>query len=108
MRFIVPIVILIASSFARADLAPELEQYLNQRQAEFNQIDAARRIVLVTLAKALAGGLHDESTVDVTFVSAHNSRRSRMSQLWMKAAAESLKLPLTTWSGGTESTAMNQ
>ena len=30
-----------------------------------------------------------------------------MSQLWMKAAAESLRLPLTTWSGGTESTAMN-
>lgn len=108
MRFIVPLIILITSSFARADLGPELEQYLNQRQAEFNQIDAARRIVFETLAKALAGGLHDVSTVDVTFVCTHNSRRSHMSQLWMKAAAESLKLPLTTWSGGTESTAMNQ
>ena len=107
MRFTVPLVFLITSSFARADLTPELEQYLNQRQAEFNQIDTARRIVLEPLAKALASGLHDKSIVDVTFVCTHNSRRSHMSQLWMKAAAESLKLPLTTWSGGTESTAMN-
>ncbi|MEC7385278.1 MAG: protein-tyrosine-phosphatase, partial [Planctomycetota bacterium] len=99
---------LMTSSFARANLFPQLEQYLNQRKAEFNQIDPSRRLVLEPLAKALARELQgDKDTVDVTFVCTHNSRRSHMSQLWMKAAAESLQLPLTTWSGGTESTAMN-
>ena len=108
MKFIIPFVCLITSSFARADLSPKLAEYLNQRQAEFDQIDDSRRIVLEPLAKALAQGLQgDKDTIDVTFVCTHNSRRSHMSQLWMKAAAESLRLPLTTWSGGTESTAMN-
>ena len=108
MKFIIPFVCLITSSFVRADLSPKLEEYLNQRQAEFDQIDASRKIVLEPLAKALAQELQsDKHTVDVTFVCTHNSRRSHMSQLWMKAAAESLQLPLTTWSGGTESTAMN-
>ena len=108
MKFIIPFVCLITSSFASADLSPKLAEYLNQRQAEFDQIDDSRRIVLEPLAKALAQGLQgDKDTIDVTFVCTHNSRRSHMSQLWMKAAAESLRLPLTTWSGGTESTAMN-
>ncbi|MEC8114553.1 MAG: protein-tyrosine-phosphatase, partial [Planctomycetota bacterium] len=102
MKFIIPLVCLMTSSFARANLFPQLEQYLNQREAEFNQIDPSRRLVLEPLAKALARELQgDKDTVDVTFVCTHNSRRSHMSQLWMKAAAESLQLPLTTWSGGT-------
>ena len=54
MKFIIPLVCLITSSFARADLSPKLTEYLNQRQAEFNQIDDSRRIVLEPLAKALA------------------------------------------------------
>ena len=108
MKFIIPFVCLITSSFSRADLSPKLGEYLNRRQAEFDQIDDSRRIVLEPLAKALAQGLQGEKdNIDVTFVCTHNSRRSHMSQLWMKAAAESLRLPLTTWSGGTESTAMN-
>ena len=89
MKFIIPFVCLITSSFARADLSPKLVEYLNQRQAEFDQIDDSRRIVLEPLAIALAQGLQgDKDTIDVTFVCTHNSRRSHMSQLWMKAAAE--------------------
>ena len=108
MRFIMFPVLLIFNSVAHADLSPKLERYLIQRQAEFDQIDTSRRFVLEPLAKALAKQLQgDQGTADVTFVCTHNSRRSHMSQLWMKAAAESLRLPLTTWSGGTESTAMN-
>ena len=54
MKFIIPLVCLITSSFARADLSPKLTGYLSQRQAEFDQIDDSRRIVLEPLAKALA------------------------------------------------------
>ena len=39
MKFIIPFVCLINSSFARADLSPKLAEYLNLRQAEFDQID---------------------------------------------------------------------
>ena len=108
MKFIIALVFLITSPFAHADLSTKLTEYLKQREAEFDRIDTPRRIVLEPLAKALAQSLHgDRGTVDVTFVCTHNSRRSHMSQLWMKVAAESLQLPLATWSGGTESTAMN-
>ena len=54
MKFIIPLICLVTSSFARADLSPKLAEYLNQRQAEFDQIGDSRRIVLEPLAKALA------------------------------------------------------
>ena len=60
MKFIIPFVCLITSSFVRADLSPKLEEYLNQRQAEFDQIDASRKIVLEPLAKALAQELQSD------------------------------------------------
>ena len=108
MKYLTTLVLVISASGTHADLSTKLERYLLDRQMEFDQIDTARRAVLEPLAEALAGQLRDgTSTVDVTFVCTHNSRRSHMSQLWMKAAAESLQLPMTTWSGGTESTAMN-
>lgn len=108
MKYLTTVVCLISASVTHADLSPKLERYLLDRQMEFDQINAPRRAVLEPLAKALAGQLRDDnSTLDVTFVCTHNSRRSHMSQLWMKAAAENLQIPMTTWSGGTESTAMN-
>ena len=108
MKYLTTLACVISASVTHADLSPKLERYLLDRQMEFDQIDAARRAVLEPLAEALAGQLRNgNSTVDVTFVCTHNSRRSHMSQLWMKAAAECLHLPMTTWSGGTESTAMN-
>ena len=108
MKFIPLFFILITTSLAQAELLPKLDRYLSERQKEFDRIDAARRAELEPLAKALAERLREgRSSVHVTFVCTHNSRRSHMSQLWMKAIAESLQLPMTTWSGGTESTAMN-
>ena len=97
MKYLTTLVCVISVSVTHANLSPKLERYLLDRQMEFDQIDAARRAVLEPLAEALAGQLQDRnSTVDVTFVCTHNSRRSHMSQLWMKAA-ESLQLPMTTW-----------
>ncbi|MEL6132367.1 MAG: hypothetical protein AAFR59_03280 [Bacteroidota bacterium] len=49
----------------------------------------------------------NQETIKLNFICTHNSRRSHMAQIWAKAIATYLHLPIDTYSGGTEATAFN-
>lgn len=89
-------------------LYPELDAYLDAREAEFGMISAERRAALDQLAAYVRERAESETPAELVFVCTHNSRRSHLSQLWAAAAAARQGLAVWTYSGGTESTAFNQ
>ncbi|KLU07447.1 Arsenate reductase [Rhodopirellula islandica] len=89
-------------------LFPSLDAFVQQRRTETDQIPEDRKGDL----KQLAGYIRDEvqklERVQLTFICTHNSRRSHLTQIWAKVAADLFGLEnVQTFSGGTEATAMN-
>ncbi len=85
---------------------PAIAEFLAARRAEFDRIPAERRAELERLAEFVRSG--SSAGARLTFICTHNSRRSHLSQIWAKIAADSLGLTgVETFSGGTEATAMN-
>ena len=85
----------------------ELVSYLDAREAEFSMIPAERKAQLEELGAFVRANASAGTPVRLNFVCTHNSRRSHMSMLWAAAAAERLGLNVSTYSGGTETTAFN-
>lgn len=95
-------------SSMNAKLYPALQQYLQARAAEFDQIPDVRREELLELAAFISETQQAGKEPLLTFICTHNSRRSHMAQLWMAtcmlyAGTGEVK----TFSGGTEVTAFN-
>lgn len=91
-----------------AKLFPQIVEFLGERAQELGQIPNERRQELTQLADFIRGQLEESGTAAVTCICTHNSRRSHLSQVWAKVAAEACGLNgLQTYSGGTEATAMN-
>ncbi len=87
---------------------PEIDRYIQQRVAEFDEIPASREADLEALAEYVRDGLATAEPIELTFVCTHNSRRSHLAQLWAKVAAGHYGIAnVNTYSGGTEVTAMN-
>lgn len=87
---------------------PPLQQYLQERFAEFDQIPEVRREELLELASFIRETQQGGKTPQLTFICTHNSRRSHMAQLWMAAAMAYTEAgAVQTYSGGTEVTAFN-
>ncbi len=85
---------------------PNLQQYLREREAEFDAIAPERRQSLAPLVDFLQARLHDHAPIALLFVCTHNSRRSQIAQAAAIAAAVEVGLPdLSAYSGGTEATA---
>ncbi len=90
------------------DLFEDVALFLEERTKEFGQIPEARRNELTQLAGYVRGCLTTSGTAKITFICTHNSRRSHLSQIWAKVAADAYGLTgVQTFSGGTEATAMN-
>jgi arsenate reductase (thioredoxin) len=88
------------------DLYPAISSYLELRRSEFDQIPDFRQLELQQLAAYVRQ--HLPASVKLTFICTHNSRRSHLSQIWAKVAADVVGLSeVETFSGGTEATAMN-
>jgi arsenate reductase len=86
----------------------ELACFIAERQEEFDQISAARKDELVRLAAYIRHRVDRGEPVKLTFICTHNSRRSQLSQIWAKVAADVVGLQnIETFSGGTEATAFN-
>src|SRR5262245_6983975 len=84
--------------------AEKVAAYLAERETEFDQIPPER---LKELQK-LADFVRQHKPARLLFVCTHNSRRSQLGQVWAAAAAEYYGVPnVSTYSGGTESTAFN-
>lgn len=86
---------------------PTLAAYLEARAAESSMIDDERRSQLDELARAIVAARAAGKPVRLNFICTHNSRRSHMGQLFAAAAAQRAGIAVTTYSGGTESTAFN-
>ena len=86
------------------DLATKIEDLLSQE----NQISMERKQELKDLAKKICAQQEETGLSQVTFVCTHNSRRSQLSQIWFWRALEHFGIDgVSSYSGGTESTAFN-
>jgi arsenate reductase (thioredoxin) len=97
--------------FPRAGLvqsAADLSSYLDERTAEFDQIEPARRESLEAVAGYIRLCQAESREARLVFICTHNSRRSQLAQVWSAIAAQRHGLDhVRTFSGGTEATAFN-
>ncbi len=91
-----------------AGMYPEVKQYITASISQFDQIPDDRKNELKKLALYVRTKINSNEQANVTFICTHNSRRSHLSQIWAQAAAAYYNINgVTTYSGGTESTAFN-
>lgn len=77
-------------------------------RTQYDKIDFDRKIQLIDLSEIITQELHFNKSVHLNFICTHNSRRSQLAQIWMKASAVYFEIDnIHTYSGGTESTAFN-
>lgn len=111
LLFVIPLVLIAAMPAnlePKVKLYPDLTKYLDERRAEFSQIPPERQAVLRELAGHVRATRARGKPVRLTFICTHNSRRSHMSQVWARVAAEAYGVAdVSTYSGGTEVTAFN-
>lgn len=67
-----------------------------------DSINAVRKDKLQELSSIISS----EKSVNINFICTHNSRRSHLGQIWAQTIAEYYDLNISTYSGGTESTAL--
>ncbi len=86
----------------------KLEAYCATLEAEFDQIPEVRKTQLREISQYVQAKIQAGETTQLTVICTHNSRRSHMGQLWLKAAAAFYNIgQVETFSGGTEATAFN-
>ncbi|EMI25215.1 arsenate-mycothiol transferase ArsC [Rhodopirellula europaea] len=99
---------MVMSELNTIGLFPSLSSFVDQRRAESGLISEERREDLKQLAGYIRGEIQKSRPVQLTFICTHNSRRSHLTQIWAKVAADLFGLQsVQTFSGGTEATAMN-
>lgn len=87
---------------------PVLEQFIQLRIQEFDQIEESRKLKLEALSRFIKAQVALSEPIKITVICTHNSRRSHMGQLWLAAAAQWYGIPrVETYSGGTEATAFH-
>lgn len=75
---------------------------------EYDKIDFDRKIQLVDMSEIITQELNFNKSVHVNFICTHNSRRSQLAQVWLKASALYFNIEnVFAYSGGTEATAFN-
>jgi arsenate reductase (thioredoxin) len=84
-----------------------LEQRFAAWEAAGPTGDSAHRARLETLVSTLKAERSQSGQLDLLFVCTHNSRRSHMGQLLAAVAARRVRVPVRTFSAGTEATAFN-
>lgn len=83
-------------------LSKTIEQLLN-----FDAINAERKVALQPLIDFIQSKQANKEAINLNFICTHNSRRSHLAQIWAQVAAYYYGVEkLTTYSGGTEETAL--
>lgn len=91
-----------------AVLWPKLQAYAESVTAELDQVPAGRQALLWGIAAAVVEDLQAGREARLTFICTHNSRRSHLSEIWLRTAAAWYGLErVQAYSGGTEVTACN-
>ena len=87
---------------------PELQTLIASLESEFSLVSPERRLELEALARDIRSSIAQFNRADITVICTHNSRRSHLGQIWLKAAALHYGVAgIHTYSGGTEATAFN-
>ncbi|WP_247237488.1 protein-tyrosine-phosphatase [Telluribacter sp. SYSU D00476] len=85
---------------------PSVLNYI--KSLDLSTIPAERRAALDQLTDYVREKVGKEEPVRLTYICTHNSRRSHLGQVWAQVAAIYHDIPgVTTYSGGTETTACN-
>ena len=86
---------------------PTLTTHIKNIIQGFSSIGNNRKILLDQLAASISQQLYIKEAAKLIFICTHNSRRSQLAEIWAKQAAEYYGLKtISTYSGGTESTAI--
>ena len=86
-----------------------MNQKLTQTIKEISNlpITQERKEILAPFVTYLQEKLNKKEPIMVNFICTHNSRRSHLGQIWMQTIANHFNIAnVTTYSGGTEATAM--
>ena len=84
---------------------PKLEETI--QIAQMLPVKEERKATLNVLIQYIQQKLEQGQEVNLNFICTHNSRRSQFSQIWAKTAAELYGIPVNSYSGGVEVTALN-
>lgn len=86
----------------------ELKKYVDAVVNNFDTIPTERKAELEEIALYISTSLKSRDSANLVFVCTHNSRRSQMAEVWAETAAYYYNIKgISTFSGGTESTAFN-
>ncbi len=103
-----PVQVVSATSESNNAYYPEINAYIAEVVKDFDSIDEERKKQLKKLALFIKSKSGANEEAKITYICTHNSRRSHMSQLWGMVAADYYGIKgVSTYSGGTESTAFN-
>lgn len=99
------IVMILSFNSKGNEMNEKLENTIKEVVGMAENIPTERKIILENIANYI----EKKEDVNLIFVCTHNSRRSQMSEIWAKIAADFYKIGdnLLTYSGGTEATAFN-
>lgn len=89
-------------------LYPEIENLLNELSSEKHLITESRKQELEKFAATIQDAKTKFGKAEIIVICTHNSRRSHLGQVMLKAAAAYKQIDgIQTYSGGTEATAFN-
>lgn len=77
------------------------------QKAQMLPVKEERKATLNVLIQYIQQKLDQGQEVNLNFICTHNSRRSQLSQIWAKTASELYGIPVNSYSGGVEVTALN-
>ncbi|MGK7390724.1 MAG: low molecular weight phosphatase family protein [Candidatus Cyclobacteriaceae bacterium M2_1C_046] len=87
---------------------PGLRAYIEEIAKDFFIISDERKIILQKIAAYIKKKEKSGKSARLVFICTHNSRRSHLSQIWAETAAYYYNIKnISTFSGGTETTAFN-
>lgn len=108
LMLLVPFCALIQGTASPQPLYPELQEFVEAREAEFDTIPASRRESLDKLAQFIRDRAARQEPIRLVFICTHNSRRSHLGHIWAATAAARYGVAdVEAFSGGTEVTAFN-
>ncbi|MEL7220286.1 MAG: protein-tyrosine-phosphatase [Bacteroidota bacterium] len=88
------------------NLFPALRMSVEELIDQAKVISPERMDVLNNFANYIINKIAKKEAIKLNFICTHNSRRSHLAQIWAAVAADYHNLNLSSYSGGTEATAL--
>lgn len=85
----------------------KIEEFIQNRIQEFDQIPDERKEILKSISKYIIKKRAQNEIPKLVYICIHNSRRSHFGQIAGKLASGFYKIPTETYSGGTVATIFN-